>query len=71
MQKWEYIEVAAWRNEGGIFGTMKIEVEHRNDDYHTYQKGETFYSFIKKLGEEGWELITVDGGVYHFKRPKP
>lgn len=23
-----------------------------------------------KLGEDGWELVTVDRGIAHFKRPK-
>jgi hypothetical protein len=28
-------------------------------------------SRLARLGKEGWELVTIDRGLYIFKRPQP
>lgn len=25
---------------------------------------------LNEIGDKGWELVAVDGGVYHFKRQR-
>jgi hypothetical protein len=27
--------------------------------------------YVNRLGEEGWELVSIEGPRYVFKRPKP
>jgi hypothetical protein len=29
-----------------------------------------WYPYLNALGDDGWELVSVDGGIYHFKRRK-
>jgi len=68
MQKWEYLEIS-W--PGGR--TVSINGKrHKLSEL----KIDSFYDYINKLGEEGWELvaltvlsITLDYR-YIFKRPK-
>ena len=65
MQKWEYCQLGT---EQGVLGAMIV--------YHSGAKSERFQSFaeaMKKLGLEGWELVSVSTiGVdtsFFFKRP--
>ena len=70
MQRWEFLTVAA-----------TTLVQHQADDTTNYTQGlrvngqdtpapEDFYQYLDQLGDQGWELVSVDGGEYYFKRPK-
>lgn len=38
-------------------------------DFDWDTKNDEIFDELQRLGQEGWELITVDKGVAYFKRP--
>ena len=39
-------------------------------EYKSVYPGERFTEMLRKLGEDGWELVLIDtSGYYLFKRP--
>jgi len=61
--KWEYLSVT--------FSTRgnKMYLHFINDEDLSQQKIDWF-SYLNKLGEEGWELVNFSGAEYVFKRQK-
>ncbi|MDH7569519.1 MAG: DUF4177 domain-containing protein [Armatimonadota bacterium] len=62
MQRWEYRIVFRSEYAGGWFcdGKPAEEYAHLDDP-----------EVLRRLGEEGWELVAVEGYTYFFKRPLP
>ena len=66
MQKWEYLEMhLSYSTQGGH--TLSI-----NSKEHpaTAEEIEDFSRLLNRFGEQGWELVAVNGINYYFKRPK-
>jgi hypothetical protein len=61
MQKWEYLEVEMAYNR-----VLAIN----GDEVKDWQEGTRIHAYLNELGDQGWELITVDENRYLFKRPK-
>lgn len=60
MQRWEYRIVYRSEHAGGWF------VDGRKaDEFEKLEDPEV----LKRLGQEGWELVSVVGYTYFFKRP--
>jgi len=87
MQKWEYLEVHA---DGDLVSDIRVyrvngqlTVRVRKGPLASTplkEEGEPLHVFLKRIGEEGWELISHiyskedNYREYHhlvFKRPKP
>ena len=62
MQKWEYITIGTV-NSYGLQYKMNGEKQNQWKDKHLHE-------VLADLGNEGWELLSFDGGSYIFKRPK-
>jgi hypothetical protein len=61
MQRWEYLILhVEW--------TSRSEVASVNG--RELGGGQEAYTYIARLGDEGWELTGVDQGTLYFKRPK-
>jgi hypothetical protein len=63
MQKWEYMRVS-------IFNGKVVKI---NDSQFGVLPGEKLDQFLRRVGRDGWELITIqnspDEVIYFFKRP--
>lgn len=67
MQRWEYLTLDwDWGDDQQrrAFGVNQVKIED-------WKKDPLLEEYLSKLGEEGWELVAVDEGLYIFKRPKP
>ncbi len=72
--QWEYC-VLAQAPSGPLLITLTVftpsgaqSTQHRAESYdegvnHLWPK------IIAELGRDGWELVTIDAGAWHFKRP--
>ena len=58
-QKWEYYFISCMG--------AKVDVVNGKDMPKPWPNT---VEYINKLGEEGWELVSVYGNTYAFKRPK-
>ena len=69
MQRYEYLFISRYRPDGKDKGTV---VRSINTEYVLKQKIE-FYSYLNKLGSDGWEVVGFDGmrGEYILKRELP
>lgn len=80
MQKWEYLELERMYNQEGEQAVTSI-----NGQSTQREREPEWYSYIAKLGDEGWELVDVASDVnasltpagdistnliFVFKRPK-
>jgi hypothetical protein len=65
MQKWEYLSLQL--DSSGLRSNSKIIFINGERIPGNQQK--LFYSVVKELGETGWELVSVEGTHYYFKRP--
>jgi hypothetical protein len=69
MQKWEHLSVVF--STDGVGKTMWARFIN-NQELTDWKNGPTMQDYIRQLGEEGWELVTIEtGGLFWFKRPKP
>ena len=64
MQKWEYraVEVVGQ-------SLTKLEVQSIDDEWISFEQRILFVDYLKRLGNEGWELAGTRAGIYIFKRP--
>ena len=62
MQKWEYVTLGTVNSYGLQY---KLNGEKQNQ-----WKDKNLHEVLADLGNEGWELLSYDGGNYIFKRPK-
>jgi hypothetical protein len=76
MQKWEYC--SCFLNtiyEGYITFYRPVDTEiiqlQRDKSRGDKTINDAFYRSVAELGRDGWELVNVDGGTCHFKRPLP
>jgi len=82
MSKWEYkllLEKYAyiWKDDGHTHKDWKVEAG--KNDYQAYVTGLYIVTYLKQLGEEGWELVSTvfrpagwggDTHIRHYlKRP--
>ena len=66
MQKWEYLFVSI-RNSN--YNIIPHAYTINGNKVENWEKTETLYEYCNKLGNEGWELVAMDGNLV-FKRPK-
>jgi len=69
MERWEYALVSY--NNGGVYQNGTFTESREVSSFREAQ--EMLAEHFQKLGEEGWELISVPDGLtgnYVFKRPK-
>lgn len=70
MQKWEYTVVRVF---GGV--VMLEDGQDVGKMVNNQPVGEMFYEYLDRVGEQGWELISVagvrEGLEAVLKRPKP
>ena len=67
--QWEYLE--AVRRVGTTWNASHvIQVESINGD-SVVSEQLSWYPYLAKLGNQGWELVAVAGTIYMFKRRKP
>jgi hypothetical protein len=67
MQKWEYLEVIS-AVEGKYPAAYRIVGTVNGKDVKDEKS--PFFEYINKCGEDGWELVSNNSGVYTFKRPR-
>jgi hypothetical protein len=65
MQKWEYIFIY-----NDVVGRPVGRGEIININGEKLKNKLEPYEYIKKLGEEGWELVSMSSNWLAFKRPK-
>jgi len=65
MQKWEYLVLISYGDLSKEDARLHILNGKSFGKDH-----ELFYPYIKELGEQGWELVSVHDNEYYFKRPK-
>ena len=74
MQQWEYCVVAQVASGPLVITIIYYQpdgaktVQHRSKSYED-GLNTLWPQLIANLGREGWELVTVDAGAWHFKRP--
>lgn len=66
MQKWEYI-IVQYRYEREKSRPRFINGNELKD----WKKGPELSVHLNQLGEQGWELIQINGVEYIYKRPRP
>lgn len=57
MQKWEYLSLPI---------VIQNEMILSKDLFSYFQSG---ILILNTVGQDGWELVSVDGGIAYFKRP--
>ena len=55
MQKWEYIEVTAPMREDG----KSVHIYRNGTEALPESMASSLYDYLNKLGNEGWELVSV------------
>jgi len=72
MQKWEYLRLD-WAGLGGDPYPLKLTFSHREPPWAENHEGwpRGWKETMRRLGDEGWELVVVDGSTNVFKRPLP
>ena len=63
MQKWEYMDVY-------ISGNHRFDPMVRTVNGKQLKENVTLRDYLQKLGEDGWELVSIREEVYYLKRPK-
>ena len=60
MQKWEYMFVVSeWI---AAFKKSRLRVRIVNgQQLPNWENGPSFFEFVNKLGEEGWEMVSAEG----------
>lgn len=79
MQQWEYQTVYVLTDSQAAIGiaptgktTFQQRVYRVNDiltPADEMPRAPTITEYIKKQGEDGWELVAVQSEIYYFKRP--
>ena len=69
MQKWEFciVERCAGKEFKVMYFTEQGTKPERIKGGHDW----AWMDFCARLGNEGWELLSVLGPNHYFKRPKP
>jgi hypothetical protein len=76
MQNWEYLEYSNDRSRLHIPGDRYRQPYFLNGAPQnwegTYDElDQQHHELLARLGDEGWELVAVQGSRYYFKRRKP
>ena len=64
MQRYEHLTIKATFRAGGT-----TTINFINDEA-IGGKHIPFYPYLKKLGDEGWEIVALEGDVFVLKRLK-
>ena len=71
-QKWEYcrIDIVLFRDGSDLGGTREL-LSITRPGAHPASISHPFGSngLLNQLGAEGWELVDVEPGAFHLKRP--
>ena len=62
MQKWEYLTVV-------ISGNIRYDAKVYTVNDEEPKEETLFHSYLHELGDKGWEMVSIKGDVYYFKRP--
>ena len=62
MQRYEYLVISRYRPEGK--GKITIVSKINNEDVG--KQNIEFYSYLNKIGAEGWDLVGFDGWAQEF-----
>lgn len=73
MQKWEYLILGFHSDISKGYYSIDGKILH--GDFHFTDKTQNPFLVFKikilnELGDEGWELLSEDGEIHIFKRPK-
>jgi hypothetical protein len=68
--KWEYLQVIPSYRKNTLRPTWV-----NGQMLPNWTSGPEFFDYLRQLGDQGWELVTVTKvsdhpGIYYFKRPK-
>jgi hypothetical protein len=66
MQKWEYLIVRVYvvGRDYTIFANFETVIKTEWESF-----SQELVAYLKSLGEQGWEMVTVQDSEYFFKRP--
>ncbi len=73
MDKWEYREVARQTDIGQVVREIVFSIDSKSQGEPatgTWDNAPEWYGYIASLGDDGWELVAVDGARWVFKRRK-
>jgi hypothetical protein len=74
MQKWEY-RIVLFDDVGtvstAVWDTGESKTERMALRSEGWKGSVMIAEYVNRLGEEGWELVSIEGPRYVFKRPKP
>ena len=68
MQRYEYLVISSYR----LYGKGKNTVVSSINNEYVREQNIEFYSYLNKLGSDGWEVVAVDSVVFFIlKRDLP
>jgi len=62
--KWEYMLINPEYNDKGSTHVRRVN----NIELRDWKSGPSFVGYLNARGQEGWELVTYDGGLWIMKR---
>ena len=60
-QRWEYKAFVLNPFENGLIGRKLDEISNEVEERRN--------KMLQNYGEDGWELVSVEGHIFYFKRP--
>ena len=71
MQKWEYytVKFMIFADKGKTYLTQANDQDLGTGPFSSSYP--ELDAYLNNLGDQGWELVGRNAGIYHFKRPKP
>lgn len=72
MQKWEYLDVHLVYSPDKEFEGKQWDLSVNNEiSPLTVDEANDTGRLLNRFGDQGWELVQQNGGVFLLKRPKP
>jgi hypothetical protein len=73
MDQWEYLEVARHTDIGSVVREIVFSINGKSQvdpATGTWDNAPEWYGYIASLGDNGWELVAIEGACWAFKRRK-
>jgi hypothetical protein len=67
-EQWEYLEVGTGDKRHDVGKSIVYSVNVESTDW---ENAPDWFPYFSNLGNQGWELVAVEGRRYIFKRRKP